>query len=127
MSEELKAALNEHSVALDAAMEKFEGQVAEQGKADGEIRAEVKTLSEKFESSMTEIAQKMEVAGQKEDVVLTAGAEFIKSDAFQALVEGKSEKARVEVKNTVVADTTTVFPNQMPGVIAGSFLPLTSA
>jgi HK97 family phage major capsid protein len=55
---------------------------------------------------------------------LSAGDEFVKSDAFKALVTGQVQRARLEVKTTV-SDNTTVFPTQRPGVIRGDFLPLT--
>jgi len=124
MEKELKQALDAHGKAIDAAIEKFEGQLAEKGKVDDEIRAEVKALSEKFESTITELAQKMEAAGGEPEV-LTAGAEFIKSAQFKALAARQVDKARIEVKNTVVADSTTTFPNQRPGVIPGDFAPIT--
>lgn len=124
MEKELKQALEAHGKAIDAAIEKFEGQLAEKGKVDDEIRAEVKALSERFERTITELAQKMEAAGGKPEV-LTAGAEFIKSAQFKALAARQVDKARIEVKNTVVADSTTTFPNQRPGVIPGDFAPIT--
>lgn len=124
MEKELKQALDAHGKAIDAAIEKFEGQLAEKGKVDDEIRAEVKALSEKFERTVTELAQKMEAAGGEPEV-LTAGAEFIKSAQFKALAARQVDKARIEVKNTVVADITTTMPQQRPGVIPGDFAPIT--
>ena len=109
---------------LTAAMAKYEGQIQEGGKADNEIRAEVKSLSEKFEKSLTEIAQKMAAAPGQEKFE-SLGDQFTKSDAYKALVSGNSQRARVEIKNTVVSDSTTVFPDQRPGVIPGDFAPLT--
>lgn len=124
MEKELKQALDAHGKAIDAAIEKFEGQLAEKGKVDDEIRAEVRALSEKFENTVTELAQKMEAAGGEPEV-LTAGAEFIKSAQFKALAARQVDKARIEVKNTVVADSTTTMPQQRPGVIPGDFAPIT--
>lgn len=122
---EIKSALDAHGKAIDAAIEKYEGQIKEQGKANDEVRSEVKALSDKFEKSITDIIQKMEKAGDDRVIDLTAGAEFIKSEEFKQVAEGRSQKARVEVKNTVVTGSTTVFPEQRQGVIAGNFLPLT--
>ncbi|MFZ3205699.1 MAG: phage major capsid protein [Pseudomonas sp.] len=129
MSDEIKgiveAGLKGVGEKLEAAITKFEGQYAEAGKTDAEIKAEVKALSDKFEATVTEIAQKMEKAGDHGAEKLTAGAEFVKSEQFKALASRQVTTARIEVKNTVVADTTTTFPDQRPGVIAGNFLPLT--
>jgi len=110
---------------LSAAIEKYEGQIKEQGKASDELRAEVQALSVKFEDSITEMAQKMDKAGGDTVIALSAGAEFIKSEQFQQLSRGDIQRARMEVKNTVSSDSTTTFPDQRPGVIPGNFLPLT--
>ena len=121
---DIKSALDAHGTAVDAAIKKFEGQVQEQGKAQDDIRAEIKAVAQKFEDAVTELAQKSEKAKEGEGAILTYGAEFIKSAGFKALASGDVKNARVEVKNTVVSDGTTVFPNQRPGVIPGSFVPL---
>lgn len=122
---EIKGALDAHGKAIDAAIAKFEGQISEQGKAQDDVRAEVKTLTQKFEDAITEIAQKMEAEGQKSEVILSAGAEFVKGEMFKQLASGNIKSARMEVKNTVVSDGTTAFPTQRPGIIPGSFVPLT--
>lgn len=108
---------------LDAAIVKHEGQISEQGKADGEIRAEVKALSEKFQKEMDELAQKMEKAGDDEAQVKTAGEQFIDSEEFKNFAARKSASARIEVKNTISSDSTTTFPFQRPGIISGNFVP----
>jgi HK97 family phage major capsid protein len=109
---------------LDSAIEKYEGQVSTYGKAQDEIRAEVKQLSAEFESAVTELAQKMQNRGVAAPQ-MSAGEEFTKSEQFKALVTGQVQRARLEVKNTVVSADTTVFPTQRPGVIRGDFAPLT--
>ena len=125
MDIEIKKLLDEQGQAIEKAMEKFDGQLAEKGKTDAETKAELKALSEKFDASITDLAQKMESAKQETPVIVTAGAEFIKSEAFKQLVAGTTEKARIEVKNTVVGGSGTVLPTQMGGVVAGVFAPLT--
>jgi len=122
---EIKSALDAHGAAVDAAIKKYEGQVQEQGKAQADIRDEVKALAQKFEDAITEIAQKSELAQKGEPKILTAGAEFIQSEAFKQMASGNVKNARIEVKNTVVSDGTTAFPMQRPGIIPGSFVPLT--
>ena len=124
VTDEMKAALAAHEANLQKAIEKYEGQLQTYGVVNNEIRGEVKTLSEKFEAAMTEIAQKMEVASRGAAKPLTAGQEFIASEGFKQLRAGLVEKARVEIKNTVLSDASTVFPDQRPGIIPGSFLPL---
>lgn len=113
---------------LDTAIAKFEGQLSEKGKVDTEIKNEVKELSEHYKSlaaSITDLAQKQEVGAKQEAAALSAGAEFVKSERFQAFQKGEIEKVRLEVKNTVTADATTTFPHQRPGLIVPPFKPLT--
>lgn len=127
MDDQIKSALDAHGAAIEAAIKKYDGQISEAGKADSEIRAEVKALSEKFEKTVTELAQKMTsapVSGAPE-ASGSAGEQFVKSDAYAALVRGDRHMARVEVKNTVQSLGTTAFPMQKPGVIPGVFDPLT--
>ena len=127
MELEIKAALDSHKSSIDAAIQKYESELAVAGEASNEAKAAVKALSEKFESTVTDLAQKMEgiKTSAKDSVIETAGAEFIKSDAFKQLVAGNTQRARIEVKNTVTSGTTTVFPQQMAGIISGDFKPLT--
>lgn len=111
----------------DAAIEKYHGQLAEKGKVDTEVKNEVRELTEKFKSlqdSMIDIAQKQTVA-KTESRALSAAEEFVKSEQYKQLVAGNTQRARIEVKNTVTADSTTVFPDQRAGVIGGNFAPLT--
>lgn len=126
MDTELKSALDAHGKAIDAAIAKFDGQIAEKGKADDEIRAEVKALTEKFEKSVTELAQKMETASNTgAEERKSAGEEFVESEQFKAFLSGARDKARVEVKNTVTISSSTGFEMQKPGIIPGNFAPTT--
>ena len=127
MELEIKAALDSHKSAIDAAIQKYEGQLEVNGKVSQEAKDEVKALSEKFESTITDLSQKLEgiKTSAKDSVIETAGAEFIKSEAFKSLVAGNTQRARLEVKNTVTSGTTTVFPQQNAGIISGDFKPLT--
>lgn len=122
---EIKTALDTHGEAVKAAMEKYDARLNDMGEVDESTKNEVRALSEKFESTVTELAQKMDSAKSHEAEALTSGAEFVKSDEFKSLVAGNRERVRLEVKNTVVSDSTTVFPEQRPGIIAGDFKPLT--
>lgn len=124
LNEGLSSVEDKLSQKFMAAVEKYEGQVAVYGKAQEEIRSEVKALSEEMQRSITEVAQKMENHRMPERS-MSAGEEFVKSDAFKALVTGQLQRARLEVKNTVLSNSTTVFPEQRPGIIPGNFAPLT--
>ena len=125
MDLEIKNLLDAQGQAIEKAMEKFDGQLSEAGKVSTEAKAEVKALAEKFDASITELAQKMDSAKKESVELLTAGAEFVKSEQFKQLINGNVEKVRLEVKNTVIGNGNTVLPAQNAGVIAGNFLPLT--
>ena len=122
---EIKAALDAHGKAIEHAMAKYDAQVADLGKADELVKGELRALSEKFESTITEISQKMDSARKDAAPELSAGAEFVKSEQFKQLVAGQTQRARFEVKNTVTSGSTTVFPQQNPAIIRGNFAPLT--
>ncbi len=122
---EIKAALDTHGAAVKAAMEKYDARLKDLGEVDESTKNEVRALSEKFESTVTELAQKMDSAGLDKGADITAGQEFVKSEQYKQLVTGQVQRARIDVKNTVVTGTTTTFPDQRPGIIPGNFLPLT--
>lgn len=131
MSDEIKNAvesgMEKLKGQLDAAIEKHTGQVQENGKASAEALAEVKALAEQFKAlreRQVELEQKGEKLEEKAPLK-TWGHQFVASDEFKAVVSGAREKVRFEVKSTVDSDSTTVFPFQKPGVIPGSFVPLT--
>jgi len=125
MEDQIKSALDAHGKAIETAMAKYDAQVADLGKADELVKGELRALSEKFESTITEIGQKMESAKKESSPLLSAGAEFVKSEQFKQLMAGQTQRARIEVKNTVTSGSTTVFPQQQPAIIRGSFAPLT--
>lgn len=132
-SVELKGALEAHMKAVEAAVEKYEGQVKDAGTASNEAKAAVQKLSEEFKSelakmnaAMIDIAQKSAAPIDTKAKPVSAAEEFVKSEEFKAFKEGgRSSRARIEVKNTILADnTTTTWFDQIPGVVPGAFLPL---
>jgi HK97 family phage major capsid protein len=123
----IEAGLAKQEVKLQAAIEKFEGQLKEKGNVDTEVKGEVKELSEKFkelQASMIDMAQK-QTSAKGEVAHKSAAEEFVASEQYKQLVAGTIQRARIEVKNTVTSTGNTVFPDQRPGVIPGSFEPLT--
>lgn len=123
----VEAGLKAQEVKLQAAIDKFEGQLKDKGSVDAEVKNEVRALSEKFkelQTSMVEVAQK-QTSAAAETKAMSAAEEFVKSEQYKQLVAGNVQRARIEVKNTVTSGSTTVFPDQRPGIIPGSFGPLT--
>lgn len=123
----IEAGLKAQEVKLQSAIDKFEGQLKDKGSVDDEVKNEVRALSEKFkelQTSMVEVAQK-QTSAASETKAVSAAEEFVKSEQYKQLVAGNVQRARIEVKNTVTSGSTTVFPDQRPGIIPGSFGPLT--
>lgn len=123
----IDAGLTAQEKKLDAAIAKFEGQLKEKSSVDTEVRNEVKELSEQFKAvaaAQAELAQKQTAAVVASAKPLSAAEEFVKSEQYKQLVAGNSQRARFEVKNTVTGGSTTVFPDQKPGIIPGNFTPL---
>lgn len=112
---------------LKTAIDQHTADIQNHGKSTTELTGKIDELSNQYKSlsdSLSDIAQKQSTLPSSE-AGISAGQEFIKSDQFKALAARSVEKVRFEVKNTVVADGTTTFPDQRPGVIRGTFTPLT--
>jgi vacuolar-type H+-ATPase subunit I/STV1 len=106
LKEIVEAGLKANEAKLQAAIEKFEGQLSEKGKVDSETKAEVKVLSEEFKSlagSVTELAQKHSQMVQAPAKPLSAAEEFVRSEQYKRLVSGYVQRARMELKNTVTS------------------------
>lgn len=134
MQDILEKGLKGVSEKIDTSINQFEGQLAEKGKVDNEVRAEVKSLAKdyaKINAEITALGQKMAEGykSQEQSVIKTAGQEFVTAEAFKQFAsqgDGNSgARVRLHVKNTVIADSTTVLPTQRQGVIQGDFAPVT--
>lgn len=134
---EIKNLIDAQGKQVETAMTKYQGQVETLGKAHQETKDEVKAHAEAFaklQADFTTLAQKG-FKLQEADKPLSIGETFVKSDQFKAFVDGNGQTSRVRyevpamnitnAKSTTIGGSTTVFPMQMPGVIAGGFTPLT--
>lgn len=123
----IDAGLTAQEKKLDAAIAKFEGQLKEKSTVDTEVRGEVRELSEQFKqvaAAQAELAQKQAGFVAQATATKSAAQEFVESEQYKQLVAGNTQRARIELKNTVTSGSTTVFPDQKPGIIPGNFLPL---
>lgn len=118
----------------EAALEKANGQ-SQYKQIDQEVKSEVETLAKQYtqlRAEITEVAQKQVGFAGAGEARMSVAEQFVKSDAFKALQSKQTERARIEVKeNLVETKSTTInsdgttFPFQRPGIIPGSFVPLT--
>lgn len=137
MSEEIKSALDSIQTQVDAALKKVNDQVAESGKATAEARGELKSLLEEHaniakdlqgvKSDVQDLLQKGVSLESDLRESKSIGAQFIESESFKNFQSGVSQKARVELKNTIVTggNNSVTDHDKLSGVVAGAFRNLT--
>ncbi len=89
---------------LDETMEKINGQIKDSGDASVEVKAEMEKLSKDYDGLYDRIKE-IEVKGvslNEEANDMDIGTEFIKSDQYQALLEGRQGQARMEMKTAII-------------------------
>ena len=130
--------------ALDSAVERYEGQLQESKSAANEVRDEVKSLAEQH-SELVKQSESLAAKFQEfEQTALTGmkgtskgteawGKSLIDSETYKSFVEGRTQKARVEVKNTILGEggspqnpvNTLVPEDRLAGIVPGAFRELT--
>lgn len=139
MTDEIKTQITELDKKLGEKFAQYEGQVKESGEATAAVKAELKSLSERNDELAAELKRAqddvldMQQKGQKADKhkqeAKSMGAQFVESEAFQSYKSGSTNKARLEMKNTIIGEggspqdpTNDIVPLQtMPGIVGGAF------
>jgi HK97 family phage major capsid protein len=120
-------------------LEKIETSMAAQSeKADAELKnlgkvtIETKAALDNLGTTQRELAdrlvtleQKGVASGDATPTEETWGAQVVKAETLKAFQGGNTQKARIEVKNTLVGSDTTVAPDRKPGIVPGAFQVLT--
>lgn len=128
----IEEALKAHEQKLEKALNAYEGQLKDAGSASNEAKAEAKKLAEDYASladQVRELAQKGAAALGDKAKVKTIGQEFVDSDQFKAFAAGSTNRARLEIKNTILgeegsppAPSDTIVPrDEMAGIVPGAF------
>lgn len=131
MTDELKSVieqgLKDNQAKLNEAIQQHTAEFEKHGKASTELTGKIDSLSDQYKSLRDEIADmaQKQTPAAFDVAIKTAGNEFTESAAYKAMASGEREKARIEVKNTVVTGANMPFEVQRPGVTPGSFAPLT--
>lgn len=107
-------------------------------KANGELKTlgkvthDTKTALETIGTQQRELADRLHALEQKGVIQPEAprgadswGAQVVKSDSLKAFQAGQTQKARIEVKNTLTGSDTTVAPDRRPGIVPGASQVLT--
>ena len=134
MSDDIKAVIeaglakvNTVQSELKTAIDAHTSDIEKHGKSTTELTGKIDGLSEQYKAlkeQLIDLAQKQTPASLDGKSV-TAGQEFVGSEAFKSLSEGRVDRARFEVKNNLVTGPNMPFELQRQGVIPGSFAPLT--
>lgn len=92
---------------IESAMEKMEGQMKDSGSVSTEVKNEVDKLAEEYNGLYDRIKE-MEQKGVKlheENQEFDLGLEFIKSDQFKDIQEGRTARARMDFKTAIINAT----------------------
>lgn len=107
---------------------KADGELATVGKVSADTKSALDNLGiqqREFADRLLQLEQKGLTQTQSEPADQSWGAQLVKADAFANFVGGRTQKARVEVKNTLTGSDTNVAPDRKPGVVPGAFQMLT--
>lgn len=135
MSDDVKAvqdALDAIDAKIDKTLADHTAEIEKHGKASTELTGKLDKLAQDYKAlndMIVEVAQKAEKMDHPAVKASTLGAEVMKSDAVAAFFDGKTDKARVEVKNTIIGEggspqdpvDVLVRPDRLPGIVPGAF------
>ncbi len=118
--------------AIETQLVKFAEKTEAEIKATGSQSADTKSAIEGLATTQRELADRILQIEQKggarndhETKVESWGEQFTKSAVYTAFAGGNTQKARVEVKNTLTGADATVAPDRKPGIVPGAFQILT--
>jgi len=113
---------------LAAMSEKADGEMATIGKVSTDTKAALDTIGtqqRELADRLLQLEQKGLTQAPETKADESWGGQLIKASAFADFVGGRTQKARVEVKNTLTGSNTTVAPDRRPGIVPGAFQMLT--
>lgn len=109
---------------MSAEAAKAEAQQAQLGKVSADTRTALDNLGvqqRELADRLLQIEQKGSSVDGGQPANESWGTQFVKSSAFESFNRGSVQKARVEVKNTVVGAGSTVGAERKPDVVGGAF------
>ena len=130
----VEAALDGLQQKLDKTLADHTAEIQKHGKASTELTAKVDELAQKYaeaDAKLHDLLQKSQEgwASGGRGEVKTLGREMIDSDQFAQFKSGRSDKARLEVKNTIIGEggspqdpVNVIVPqDRLPGIVPGAF------
>jgi len=116
---------------IEAKIAEFASKAKAETEAVGKVAHDTATAIENLGTKQRELADeilqlKQRGALQSEPAKIEGmGQQFVKSDAYKSFAEGRAQKARFEVKNTLTGSDANVAPDRKPGIVPGAFQMLT--
>lgn len=108
---------------LAAMSAKADGEMATLGKVSADTKAaldSIGTQQRELADRLTALEQKGVIRPEGEKAEDGWGAQFTKSESYKAFQSGQTQKARIEVKNTLTGSDATVAPDRRPGIVPGA-------
>lgn len=103
--------------------EKADGEMKTLGKVSADTKAAldgIGTQQRELADRLTALEQKGVLQPEGEDKADGWGTQFTKSESYKAFQSGATQKARIEVKNTLTGSDATVAPDRRPGIVPGA-------
>lgn len=128
MSEAIMKALDGIEAKMTQMSEKADNEMKSLGKVSSDTKAALENIGiqqREFADRLLVIEQKGVSSVSDEKASESWGAQVVKAGAFADFVAGRTQKARIEVKNTLVGADANVAPDRKPGVVPGAFQMLT--
>jgi HK97 family phage major capsid protein len=112
---------------LETFSAKAEGEMKTIGKVAHDTEEAIKQLGIKQREFADQLVQLEQKSSAMPDMKAedSWGSQVVKSEKFAAFAGGSTQKARIEVKNTLTGDATTVQADRRPGIVPGAFQMLT--
>jgi HK97 family phage major capsid protein len=113
---------------IKAYADKAEGEFKTLGKVTTDTQTAIDNLGIKqreFADELLQIKQRQSAPADEAKQDNSWGAQFIKSAGYEAFSSGNQQKARFEVKNTLVGSDTNVAPARSGNIVSGAYQPLT--
>jgi HK97 family phage major capsid protein len=113
---------------IKAYADKAEGEFKSLGKVTTDTQTAIDNLGIKqreFADELLQIKQRQSAPADEAKQDNSWGAQFIKSAGYEAFSSGNQQKARFEVKNTLVGSDANVAPARSGNIVSGAYQPLT--
>lgn len=135
---EIEGALADFEKKLGDKFDQYEGELKETGTVATAVKSDLKKMADDYTAMQKDVTalgdtltaiQQKGVKMERQAPPKSMGAEFVESEAFKGYREGRSGKARVEFKNTILGEggspqnptDANVPKDNLSGIIGGAF------